>query len=258
MRILATSDWHLDAVTFGIPRRDEVLRYIEAVKRAIVAEGVDIVIVSGDMCDPGSMLGSQCAADVIEAFVGLALLTKERMLLAVAGNHDVVEINYALTTLTPAHRAFDTAKRETVSGTPLSIHIAETPMVVAHRGCVFLMLPYLSRAYVDHGIGADELLAGVIQLAAERRPGEKLVVVGHLTIPGAIIGSESLELSRGRDYDLPIGRLSELTPDVVINGHYHRPQVVDVGPFEVVIPGSPLAFTTDDEADGKGYVILEV
>jgi predicted phosphodiesterase len=65
-------------------------------------------------------------------------------------------------------------------------------------------------------------------------------------------------MSRGRDLDLPLARIAELRPALVVNGHYHKPQVVQTGGVEVVIPGSPLSFTTDDPAAGKGYVVAEV
>jgi exonuclease SbcD len=250
VKLLVTSDWHIDAVTFGVPRRRELLAYTQKLRTVIRDEAVDVVIVAGDMFDPGGMLGSQYAADVINEFRSLAHLTRTRTLLAIAGNHDVVETDQLVTTLTPAACAF-------AESTADRIYVAERPTLLSFDGVSFLLLPYVARAYGERSATAFEAARQLVEQSGteERR---RLVVVGHLTIPGARMGSESHELARGRDDNFPVERIAALKPDLVFNGHYHRPQIVDVGPFEIVIPGSPLSFATDDEAQGKGFVLAEI
>lgn len=250
MRILVTSDWHLDAHTLGVPRRPELLRYLDLVAQAADIEEVNVVIFAGDACDPGHMLQSQYAADIIEAFRRLG---KNRTLVAIAGNHDVVEVAGPLTTLAPARVAFADDPHK---------HILELPEVVAFPGhqVALLALPYVARSQVEAGspLFVDVLDQAFSAAAMRKGAGFKLVVIGHMTVPGAKLGSETVELSRGRDLDLPLERIAALQPDLVVNGHYHKPQVVQVNGVKVVIPGSPASFSTDDAAQGKGYTIAEI
>jgi DNA repair exonuclease SbcCD nuclease subunit len=250
MRVLFTSDWHLDAHTLGVPRRPELLRYLDVVQQAAAVEEVDVVAFAGDACDPGHMLQSQYAADIIDAFRKLGAT---RTLVAIAGNHDVVEVAGPLTTLTPARVAFENDGNK---------HIFELPGTVAfpdHR-VVFLALPYVARSQVEAAqpLFVDLLDQAFSAAAMRKKANYKLVVMGHMTVPGAKLGSETVELSRGRDLDLPLERIAALQPDLVVNGHYHKPQVVQVGGVNVVIPGSPASFSTDDAAQGKGYTIAEI
>jgi DNA repair exonuclease SbcCD nuclease subunit len=263
MRLLATSDWHLDAMTLGHPRRDELLSYLKRLLRAVVEEEIDVVVFAGDAADPGSMLGCRYEADLIRWFFELAMASRLKMLLAVAGNHDVVEVSSPLTTLTPAREAL----RPEMTNRVLVV-VNEVPGVVRVRehNVAFLALPYVARAWADAEARGEQTVTGpehcmdVAFASAQKLRDEdcELVVVGHRTVPTARLGSESMEMSRGRDVDLPIDRIAALRPALVINGHYHRPQVVQIGGIEVVIPGSPLSFTTDDPAAGKGYVVAEV
>ena len=254
MKVLFTSDWHVDAVTFGLSRLDELDEYWWHLHNVILAERVDLVVVAGDFFDPGSMLHAHYEVVVGSAFQMLASATTFGKIFAIAGNHDVLETNRPLSTVTPICRFAEFAS------------VYDSPafkMLADERGDVgFLLLPYFSRTWADAELGGaargpmrliDEAIAD-----AQRHPNARIVVVGHMTVPGAMIGSESVEMSRGRELDLPAERIRGLNPRLVVNGHYHRPQVVTVDGLEVVIPGSPLSFTTDDPSDDKGYVLVEL
>lgn len=255
MKLLVTSDWHLDAVTLGHPRRPELLAYLQRVKRDIVEQAVDLVVVAGDMCDPGSMLASLYAADIIREYRELAAATRLNKLVAIAGNHDVIETDRPLTTLSPAVACFEDH----------GVRVAETPSVISIAGVAFLLLPYVARAWWDSEArghcdpGPAAMLDDAFERAAEmKKSGCPLVGVSHLTVEGARIGSETAEMSRGRDVDLPVERIAALKPDLWFNGHYHAPQIVAFPGLTVHIPGSPLSYSTDDPSAGKGYLIAEV
>jgi exonuclease SbcD len=259
MRLLFTSDWHSDAVTLGVPRREEFRGYVALLREAVVKHDVDIVVFPGDAFDPGSMLHAQHELDVAHAFRDLSREAAMGRLIAVAGNHDIVEVARPLSVLTPLGAVMD------------RVHVADEPSVftVGDHGAsweavTFLLLPYTARAWADaeaRGLAGGPAAAMDDAFTRARNAkglGHRIVVVGHMTVAGAEMGSESVELSRGRDLDLPVGRIKELEPTLVVNGHYHRPQIVKVDGLEIVIPGSPLAFTTDDVSDDKGYVVVDV
>lgn len=259
MRILFTSDWHDDAVTLGVSRRAELKAYYDRVADEAGRRDVDVVVFCGDAFDPGSMLHALYETDVSCAFHRFAYAVTSGKVIAIAGNHDVVEVDEPLSTISPIGIGNEHVQ---VFDAPGTMTLADNDGVV-----LFLLLPYVSRAWADGEqkgklddlIGPTESTDNAFAEALRaRKDGTRVVVVGHMSVPGAVISSESVEMARGRDLDLPIARIRELEPAVVVNGHYHRPQVVDYDGVQVVIPGSPLSFTTSDDAQGKGFVVVDV
>ena len=246
MKVLATSDWHLDAVTAGVPRLREFGAYLSRVVAAVREEPIDLVLVLGDYFDPGRLNAHELTVRLMEAAAELAELAPTVM---IAGNHDVVESSGGWTTLSP----LVVAARCGLGGGRLQAF--ERPEAVEVAGVTVLALPYVARS-VEMAQGYAGLRSRAFDRAAHA--GGPLVVAGHLTVPGAIMGSETREMARGRDVDFPAGEVAALKPALVLNGHYHRPQVVR-GPVDVVVPGSPHRFTFGEgDADSRGFVVAEV
>jgi exonuclease SbcD len=253
MKILISSDWHLDAITAGVPRVSELDLYLEALEEVIESQEIDAAILGGDYFDPGGMRAHELTALLIEAVGRLARRLSH--LIVIAGNHDVVETSEGWTTLSPLREAIAAfggmpgACNVKVAEKP-GFHLLTTPFHIPNRVGV-LALPYTARA-----VDAQRDLERAVQEASEF--GGKLVVMGHMTVPGASLGSESKEMARGRDLDLPVATIAELRPRFVFNGHYHRAQVVP-GPVPVIIPGSPWRVTFGEAGDvDKGFLVVEV
>lgn len=246
MKILLTTDWHLDYVTAGKPRLSEMERHLDDLI-GVVADReneIDLVAFLGDAFDPGQMLGPVYGR-VLSRVAGELAQAAPLGVIFIAGNHDVIETSEPRSTLS------------TLAG----IQPRVDGLFIAERSCVhdvenvrFLLLPYVSRAAMKQNPAELESAFGFCGVKA--RGGKALVVLGHMTIPGAVLGSESRELSRGRDLDLP--SLAELEPDLVANGHYHFPSVVRYGGVDIVIPGSPLQLTFGEPEAERGYVLAEV
>lgn len=238
MKILATSDWHLDKSTAGIHRLSDFSPYLEALIRA--ARNVDVVVHTGDFFDPGGLDAHRLTSIMIQA---LAQIAQVAPVVAISGNHDVVETSDGYTVLSPLaaivdHGAFGDR-----------IWIREKPDLLSFGDTSFLCLPYEARASYD-----PDRVSEVLERSKSHR---RIVVLSHSTVPGAVIGSESREMARGRDMVLP--SLRELDPLLVINGHYHRAQVVDYDSIQVHIPGSPHRFTFGEANDThKGFMIADV
>lgn len=249
MKLVVISDLHLDARTAGRARLPELLDFLERARAVARDEDADLMVCLGDLFDPGR--DDLRLASVLVAEASKCSRAVRFGSVWIAGNHDVVHGSEWVTTLSPlvAATAFEERRRTWVF---------EKPGVVRFEGesghVALLALPWppapceaLWRQMV------------AVELDGLRGAEADVVVCAHLCVPGAALDSESKELARGRDVVLPVRDLVELDPDVVLNGHYHRPQTVDVNGLEVVIPGSALHLAFDDTQDaGRGVVVVEL
>lgn len=251
MKLIVSTDWHLDAVTGGRPRLPEMEAYIDQLVEAVVEERADVFIFAGDAFDPGSMQGPMLTTKMLEFAAEIHQALDGGMSIWLAGNHDVVETAEGYTTISPL-RALEgpTFQRFYVAERAMSLQVSDED----GRSHQILALPYVARAAMAPGLEAYEAALEDARRAVS--DGRKLVVVGHMTVPGAALDNESRELARGRDLDLP--DLSDLEPALVVNGHYHEHQTVRYAGMEVVIPGSPLRLTFPGGSPTRGYLVAEI
>lgn len=272
MKLLLTSDWHLDAITGGHDRWPELDAYLHEIERAIEKHNVDVFAFLGDACDPGTSQEARWHAEILGWAYRLTL--KLEASIWIAGNHDVLETSNAgqpCTILSPLARLVKEAS-EDPHGLPSDvlnrIHVIETPRVVRvelpsrNEKLAIVGLPYMARAVASaepdaYGVAID--VARYLGATA----GWPCVVLGHLMLEGMVPGSET-EMLRGRDIPLPIGELGELNPLLVANGHYHRREVVrrtygESKHLDVQIVGAPVHMTFGERDDGaRGFLIVEV
>ena len=252
-KMLFSGDWHQDAVTAGVPRFDEIEQHAKLVREVIVEEKIDIFTHLGDLHDPGSLLESLYSAMLIRTASNIRRSRDGVRQVWIPGNHDVVEIGSAdpVTTLSPMREA---AFAGAFGG---SVLVNEDPSFDVVSGVGILSLPYVARSRIGESAWfLDQAFDG----AAKNRAGHQLalVVVGHQTVPGATLGSESAEMARGGDRDFPFERVAALKPSAVVNGHYHTRQVVRACGLEIHFPGSPEAFTFGEITEARGCLIVEV
>lgn len=227
MKVFVTSDWHLDAVTHGIDRHDELAARAHEVADEAIKQGADVFMFLGDLCDPDR--GSDVARAlgvVVEIETKLAEAGVEAIWMA--GNHDVIEDGTGRTVLSPL---------KTVA------RVVEEPSVITIQRTKFLLLPFTAaaRPYSPKDF-VDKSAIG---------HGEFDIAVGHLCVPGMTPGEESNEMRRGRDVTLPVDQLLRCSK-MILNGHYHRQTTMD----GVHIPGS-LAQLTFGEHASHSYLVLE-
>lgn len=92
MKILHTSDWHLDAKLEQWSRAEEHERFFQWLRKTLIAEQVDALVVSGDIFDSGAP-GNAAYLRYTEFLRGLYQDVAEGMspcksVIIVAGNHD--------------------------------------------------------------------------------------------------------------------------------------------------------------------------
>jgi len=227
MKLVVSSDYHLDAVTHGVDRKHELAARAHEVADAAIEMKADVFLFMGDLCDPDR--GSDVAwalGVVVEIETKLAEAGIETIWMA--GNHDVIEDGTGRTVLSPL---------KTVA------RVVEEPCVVTIKKVKFLLLPFTASAKAYSPKDFVE--------AAFKKHGECDIAAGHLSVPGMTPGEESNEMRRGRDVTLPVDQLLRCSK-MILNGHYHRQTTMD----GVHIPGS-LAQLTFGEHTSHSYLVLE-
>lgn len=238
MKILVSSDWHLDSVTAGVERFNDLKAAVWELYHFAKAERVDLFMFLGDLCDPDTSRAYRAMAFSIE--VALTFADDGIPSIWITGNHDVIEDGHGSSTLLPLHKAV--ACR--------NVTVVDRPMpVVQHMPINLIALPYTPRS---HNYDPEAYVRG---LETKRITTEPTVIAAHLNIEGIGPGSETTDLPRGRDVFLPVAAIRERWPDaIVLNGHYHKRQTFN----GVHIPGSLERLTFGEEENEPGYLLVEV
>jgi DNA repair exonuclease SbcCD nuclease subunit len=239
MRILAVSDLHLDHVSSGISRFEEVERAVMATVVAAIEREADAWVFLGDAMNPNS--GScvfRCLDVLVRATQELTKKCVEPILLA--GNHDVIADGRGETTLSPLRSLPD-------------VYVVEDPTHLHLCGVDLACLPYTAphRGY-DAGGFLHRFEGGA----------SPLVVLSHLYVRGAQPGSEAAELACGRDVWLPdeeLALIARTRPTIVLNGHHHRAQEhATPSGLKVSIVGSAARLTHGEQDNTPSFLVVDV
>lgn len=254
MRLVATADWHGDAVTLGVRRKDEI---VEAVKQSVtyaIRTRADVYVMLGDLSDPdtgGDAFWSMKLA--ISAAIRLREAGVQSIWLR--GNHDVWEDGTNACALTPlsALEALPEAEgkgRISVITAPRVVMTTDRPGDV--KGTVlFLGLPFtpVSDPYDPAAVARE-----FFKVNKERH---RTVVLSHLAVPGVVAGEETNDMPRGRDILYPVEETAPAT--LRLQGHYHKRQTVhlEAGP-PMYIPGTLARLKHSDEKHEPGFLAFEI
>lgn len=238
MKIFVVSDVHLDAVTAGVSRFEEISGLLMSVAERAVEESADAFFFLGDLCDPDS------GPDVLR-ILPIAMHAIRKLDRAgvdsywLAGNHDVVEDGRGTTTLDPLRGHYESAVVVTV------------PTISWNDNVAVCWLPFVERA------ANYDPEATVRDFYAKTPSAKAHVVAGHLNLEGISPGSETTDMARGRDVFFPIDAATKCAPAgskvLLMNGHYHRQQVYR----GVHVPGSLARLRFDEESHDPGYLVID-
>jgi exonuclease SbcD len=267
MRILHFSDLHLGVENYGSlnpktglsTRVDDFLRSFDEVIDYAINQQVDTVLFSGDAFknrDPNPTIQRLFARRVrrlAEAAIPTVLLI---------GNHDLPSISARATAI----EIYDAL------GIP-QIYVArklERWEIPTRSGPLqVIALPWLSRSMLLNrdeirALSSDELQrriaeeisASLAELVQELDPALPAVLLGHLSLEGAKLGSEQ-SIMLGEDLVLGTGELSVRAFDYVALGHIHKHQRVTANP-PTVYAGSIERVDFGEEDEEKGFVIVDI
>jgi exonuclease SbcD len=234
---------------------DAQARYLDHLVDVVRAEGIDAVLVSGDVYDRA--LPSPDTVELLSDAV-TRLIDAGAAVVLTSGNHDsAIRLGFASDLLSRAGLHIRT-----------SLDSVGVPVMV--KDAAVYPLPYLEPSVAADRIGAQERTHAAVLRAAMHRvracvqsqplpsqPGRSrtgpTVVMAHAFVTGGAT-SES-------ERDISVGGVSAVHPDVfaqadyVALGHLHGPQRISE---TVRYSGSPIALSFSEAGHHKGSVLAEV
>ena len=208
MRLIHTSDWHLGRSFHRVGLLDAQARYLDHLVEVVGSEGVDAVLVSGDVYDRA--LPSPDTVELLSDGVTRLIDAGAAVLLS-SGNHDsAIRLGFASDLLARAGLHIRT-----------SLDLVGVPVMV--QDTAIYPLPYLEPSVAADRIGADARThAAVLTAAMNRvradarsRPGQSVVMAHAFVTGGATSQSER---------DISVGGVSAVHPDVFADADYRRPR----------------------------------
>ena len=261
MKILHTADWHAGRVLHGQPRTPEIREVLREIAELARTEGVDLVLVAGDLYDTRNP-GAEAEAAVYEFFKTLGDASIPSVV--IAGNHDAPgRLDAAAGLLGLAGvRVFGEPKVASQGGV-FTLNIGgETARVAA--------LPFVSERRV---VKVHELLGGdpggwresyregmrklINNLTTPFRGDAVNLLLLHTTTEGARLAHSEYEFHCTETYTLAPDLFPEACNYVAL-GHIHMPQKVQGLPENAGrYAGSVVQLDFGEQGDAKYVYILE-
>ncbi len=247
VRLLHTADWHLGKVLKGVDRTPEVGEALKALVEVVAKEGVDLVVISGDLFDR-PQVSAEAEAMAVEFFLRLRELGVPA--LVIAGNHDPKERLEALAPLLALAGA-------EVRGKPL---FREEGGVVRVGDLEAALLPFVSERILVKKVLQEAEERHRTYAEAMRRILDNLrspLMLGHFALEGARPGAGEFAFHLTGSYAVPPSALP-LEARYLALGHIHRQQQVSEAPV-AWYSGSliQLDFGEGEEAE-RGALLVEV
>ncbi|ANN15311.1 exonuclease SbcCD subunit D [Amycolatopsis orientalis] len=252
MKLLHTSDWHIGRTFHGADLLAEQEAVLGHLADLVVAESVDVVLVSGDIYDRA--VPSAEAVRVATTALG-RLRQAGAQLVMTPGNHDSAPRLGAFAEFAAAGGLH---LRATIDG------LAEPVLLPDGHGEVALYgIPYLEPEPARHALGVPEARGhtGVLTEAMRRiradlatRPsGTRSVVLAHAFVTGGEPTESERTIAVGGVEQVPGSVFDGV--DYVALGHLHGPQTLAE---HLRYSGSPLAYSFSETRQRKSVWLVDL
>ncbi|MEM8582779.1 MAG: exonuclease SbcCD subunit D C-terminal domain-containing protein [Bacteroidota bacterium] len=265
MKILHTSDWHLGHRLYERERRDEQKLALEWLCGFIDREGVEILIVAGDIFDLANP--PNYAREQYYDFLGQLKNTSCRQVIIIGGNHDSPSMLDAPAVL---FRYFNIHVVGAISDSPsdqiVPLHDSGGQAIGWVAAVPFLRDRDLRYSIAGQTPGEREqkLQEGIrdyYRLMAEElasktgQNNQLLIATGHLYARGAQTASKQDNIYIGSRENILAEQFPEIF-DYVALGHIHRPQKVG-GQDRIRYSGSLIPLDFSETGDQKSVVVID-
>ena len=251
MRILHTSDWHLGRHFHGQGMLTHQAAYADHLIATIEAEGVDLVVVSGDVYDRA--LPPVDAVELADETFARLAASRARVVMT-SGNHDSARrlgFNARLVDAVGFHlrTVADSA------ATPVLVDDPDGPVAV--YGIPYLEPDLLRHAWDlparSHQAAMAEAVRRVRADLATRPTGTRSVVLAHAFVAGGEACDSERDISVGGVSLVPASVFDGI--DYVALGHLHGRQTISAS---VRYSGSPLAYSFSEAGHVKGSWLVDL
>jgi exonuclease SbcD len=268
MRVLHFSDLHIGVENYGridpstglSTRLGDFLASLDQVVEFARAENVDLVLLAGDAYkgrDPSQTQQRELARRL------LRLTEAGTLVFLLVGNHDLPNATSRATAVdifptlqVPNVQIGDSLQTYTVTTRSGPLQIVAVPW--PRRGGI------LSRED-SRGLSIDEVrqeIEGRLTAAINDRvenldPSIPAILTAHATVSGATVGTER-SMMLGQDHVLLVSAVHKPQLEYVALGHIHKHQVLRQDPPMVVYSGSLQRVDFSEEADQKGFCVVDI
>jgi DNA repair protein SbcD/Mre11 len=261
VRFLHTADWHVGRTIRGRSRFDEFAQALDVVVDVAADQGVDAVLLAGDIHDQRSV-SPEADRLIFDAFIRLS--EKSIPVVAIPGNHDSalrLEAFAPLLERVGTHvvprvyrpdagglvevRARDDGERALVACLPFV-----SPRRFSDAAALF---EDVAKGFVDFDESMGKLIAAY---EGAFHPAAVNVLMGHVFISGSQPGGSEREVTIGADYAVSPTRLPK-TASYVALGHIHKPQKIKGAPGEARYCGSLLQLDFGERGQDKSLVVVD-
>lgn len=240
---------------------DEFEAALDQVVGIAVAEGVDAVLVAGDLYEHRA---APPEADLLVFDTLIRLHAAGIRVVAIPGNHDSAPRLEAVAGLL---RAIDVLVSPKVAP-PDGGGIVAVPSRDGSEEALVACVPFVPERrfasaaalfeapeswYQSYAEGMGNVLAA---MAAGFRPDRVNVLLAHLYASGAFLGGGEREVTIGADYAVSPGRLPAAATYIAL-GHIHRPQRVEGSPAPARYAGSVIQLDFGEREQRKSVAIVE-
>jgi len=251
MRILHTSDWHLGRSFHGEDLLAAQAAYVDHLIETVDAEGVDLVVVAGDVYDR-ALPPVDAVALADDAFRRLA--TSRAQVVVTSGNHDSARrlgFNARLVELAGLHLRTDAGRVDE----PVLLHDE-------HGQVAVYGIPYLEPDVLRHAWGLPTrshraALGHAMDLVradlGTRPAGTRSVVVAHAFVAGGVASESERDIAVGGVSVVPVDLFAGI--DYTALGHLHgRATLAE----SVRYSGSPVAYSFSEAGHVKGSWLVDL
>jgi exonuclease SbcD len=261
MRLLHTGDWHVGKAIRGRSRHDEFAAALDQVVGIARDEGVDAVLIAGDLYEHRAT-SPEADALIFDALVRLHEAAIP--VVAIPGNHDSALRLQAMAKLLRAidvHAVPRVAPPDQGSVIEIAsrdgkerVGVACVPFVPERRfGDAAALFDATETWFQSYAEGVGRLLGA---MSGAFRDARVNVLMAHLFTDGALLGGGEREVRTGLEYAVSPSRLPG-TASYVALGHVHKPQPVRGAPSPARYAGSLLQLDFGERDQQKSVTIVD-
>ena len=261
MKILHTSDWHLGRTFHRSPLTDKHRQFIDELLDYVRAEGVDALLISGDVYD--SSIPNAESTTLLDRALTRLVQAGVQVILS-SGNHDSFRrLSYgsALFEASGVHirTTLEDATRpvELVEGAQ-RVHVYAIPYLAPRLHATALGVEPTHRAVL--GAVTDAIRADIADRRARGEGADRVIVMSHATVSNTAGNADTTPRSDS-ERDISVGGIDWVPAslfdgfDYVALGHIHKRYPVT---HTIRYSGSPLGFSFSEEHNRNGAYLIEL